>query len=299
MSNPKEPSFFSRNDLLLHTNAFLDGQYIWETLNWETHRDTLLRRYSKLFEHAPAGALCGEATSEYLLSRRAASRIRELIPNAKLIVMLREPVRRAISNYWYDVQLGQVCLKPGAYFYTNHAAHRLRWGLYREHLEHWLSYFPQDQFHFVLFEEYISPRTRQGVVDGVCRFLGVEPALDVARLKAFSNKTGVPRSVTLELALNLVRLRFELPGTTAYADRWPKNRFRRIIHRIVRKISAFNLSYNKPHPAWPPLLCERLRAFYRDENAGLSELIGRDLDAVWYGGEPKAAVPDRAVGATR
>ena len=47
----------------------------------------------------PAGELRGESTPFYLYNREAQRRIRALVPGARLIVILRDPVERAHSNW--------------------------------------------------------------------------------------------------------------------------------------------------------------------------------------------------------
>lgn len=297
MSRPKEPGFFCRDELandvgllLDHTDAF------WRALDWDENFGAIVRDYGRLFAEAPAGARAGEASTWYFLSKRAPGRIRELTPGARLIAILREPTSRLISDYWFKVQGGRTCVDPVDYFYTKQAADGVRWGLYAEHLGRWLSVFPRDRLHVILFEEYTNPRTRQAVVDGVCRFLGVAPTLDAARVATSPNRTAAPRWVRLELALNMARLRFKLPGSSPpdHETRRPWGRKRRLIHAIVRAISRGNLSSERRPPAWPTELIERLRAYYSHENAGLSDLIGRDVEAIWYGRKARpwaSAVP--------
>jgi hypothetical protein len=298
----KEPSFFCRDDLDQDVVRFLasDPNY-WRTLDWEAHLDVILREYGRNFEDIPSDVLAFEASAWYFLSRKAPGRIHEMLPNTKLIAVLREPARRLVSEYWFRIQQGSILVDPEDYFYTKQAADGVRWGLYKEHLTRWLSFFPRDQLHVILFEEYVSPHTRQEVVDGVCRFLGVERTLDATRTETDSNRSGVPRWSALERWLNLVRLRYRLPGTTSldHQIRRPSGRKHRLIHAIVNRISAMNISYNRRHPAWPPELLERVRAYYRYENAGLSELIGRDVDAIWYGRKEGAALPDRPLAVAR
>lgn len=48
-----------------------------------------------------------EATPDYLLDPRAPERAAALLPQAKLIVLLRDPVDRAFSQYHHNVRLGQ------------------------------------------------------------------------------------------------------------------------------------------------------------------------------------------------
>ena len=52
------------------------------------------------------GALTGEATPYYLYTPAAAARVAALIPDVRLVVLLREPVRRAYSQYHMAVQQG-------------------------------------------------------------------------------------------------------------------------------------------------------------------------------------------------
>lgn len=57
----------------------------------------------------PRGAtlVTGEASPYYLFHPCAAERVQELLPNVKLIALLRNPVDRAISHYHYMVRLGR------------------------------------------------------------------------------------------------------------------------------------------------------------------------------------------------
>jgi hypothetical protein len=67
----------------------------------QTYREHVWRRdeYEALFDPAPPGTLRGESTPFYLYNREAQRRIRALVPGARLIVILRDPVERAHSNW--------------------------------------------------------------------------------------------------------------------------------------------------------------------------------------------------------
>lgn len=83
MSTPKEPNFFSDDDV------FARGA------DW----------YGALFLEASAGALTGEASTHYTklpTYPHTVSRMRAALPDLKLIYMIRDPVTRAVSHYIHE-----------------------------------------------------------------------------------------------------------------------------------------------------------------------------------------------------
>jgi len=60
------------------------------------------RRYAEHFAHAPPEALCGDATPIYLFHPRSIARIARYNPAMRWIVLLRDPVERALSHYWME-----------------------------------------------------------------------------------------------------------------------------------------------------------------------------------------------------
>lgn len=74
-----------------------------EDENWYRKFFPLLARLKKNF-------LTGEADPDYLYHFHAAERIAQTTDNIKLIVLLRNPVDRAISHYWFEVKDGHETL---------------------------------------------------------------------------------------------------------------------------------------------------------------------------------------------
>lgn len=64
------------------------------------------QRYQDLFAAAPDGVLLGEKTSYYLENEEACERIQTLLPNVRILFIVREPVDRAYSNYLWSRQNG-------------------------------------------------------------------------------------------------------------------------------------------------------------------------------------------------
>ncbi|MEU6998903.1 sulfotransferase [Nonomuraea sp. NPDC046570] len=158
-----------------------------------TYREHIWRPedYSALFAAAPEGALRGESTPFYLYSRDAQRRIRRAIPAARLIVVLRDPVERAHSNWTHLWSAGlepvgdvvSACAEEARRIAAGWAPfwHYLSLGRYGEQLAHLFTLFPREQ---VLVFRYRDLVDRQAdTLDRICRFLGV-PAGGIA---------GVPR----------------------------------------------------------------------------------------------------------
>ncbi len=149
-----------------------------------SRREWVWRRedYEALFEGAPPGALCGESTAFYLEDPEAHRRIAATVPDARLIMVLRDPVDRAYSNWahlWADG------LEPERDFLTACALESERrdagwapiWryvetGLYGSQIRHLRTLFPAGQLHIIRYKDLVDePRS---TLDAVCRFLGVE-----------------------------------------------------------------------------------------------------------------------------
>jgi hypothetical protein len=146
--------------------------------------------------HMPARRrpFVGEASPSYLFHPLAPQRVAQLLPNARLIALLRNPVDRAFSHYQHEVSLGREpltfeqaiereetrmrgelerMLDDPAYFsepwwnYTYVAR-----GRYAEQLERWFDAFPREQLLVLLTEELAqdTPAAYRRVLD----FLGVD-----------------------------------------------------------------------------------------------------------------------------
>jgi Sulfotransferase domain len=122
------------------------------------------RRLSRLSRADEGEAISFEATPDYLFHPLAPERLRELLPEAKLIVLLRDPIDRAISNYHHNVShrvesrpLEQALddrreeggaeregLHPDHPDYGRYAY--LARGRYAEQLERWFAVIPRDRF---------------------------------------------------------------------------------------------------------------------------------------------------------
>jgi hypothetical protein len=91
MAPVKEPHFFSRIHPAPELEAFFP--HVSDEAD-----------YLSLFANAHAETVRGEASTSYLSHPDVADAIWQKRPEAKIVIMLRDPVERAYSNYWYDVR---------------------------------------------------------------------------------------------------------------------------------------------------------------------------------------------------
>ena len=70
------------------------------------HWDQPTAWYASHYAGAAPQQRCGDITPFYLFHPQAPKRIHSLLPNAQLIVLLRDPVERALSQYFHSVRLG-------------------------------------------------------------------------------------------------------------------------------------------------------------------------------------------------
>ena len=144
------------------------------------------------FAEAPAHAVVGEKSTNYLESPVAARRIAQDLPQVKLVFLLREPADRALSNYRWSVMNGmehedfatalaledeREATLPGHLRHARPHAYFSR-GLYARLLRPWLDRFPASQVLVRRFEDLVSDPG--GTTAAVHRFLGVAERPDLA-----------------------------------------------------------------------------------------------------------------------
>jgi hypothetical protein len=153
----------------------------------KTYREHVWRRadYEALFDAAPPGTLRGESTPFYLYRHDAQERIKALLPGARLIIVVRDPVERAHSNWTHLWSAG---LDPIDDFVTACAAedqrvaagwadfwHYKRVGQYGQQLRHLYTVFPREQVLVFRYRDLVDDPP--GTLDQICAFLGIGQGL--------------------------------------------------------------------------------------------------------------------------
>ena len=140
-------------------------------------------------------ATTGEASPYYLFHPRAPYRLADMLPDAKLVVMLRDPVSRLISHYHHEVALGhesetieraielederlageeeRIKRDPTYQSYEHQHHSYFARGCYADQLERWFSVIPRERFLIVESRRFFKDPT--GELDRVLVFLGLPP----------------------------------------------------------------------------------------------------------------------------
>lgn len=150
-----EPHFFDKN--------FHKG------LNW----------YRDLMPETKPGQLTIEKTPSYFVTKGVPERVYRMSKKTKFIVVFRDPVTRAISDYTQLVSRNPNVRPFEEMVYVDNRTKIINtsWtivkiGIYAQHLLRWLEYFPIKQFHFVSGERLIKDPGNEMIK--VQKFLGLE-----------------------------------------------------------------------------------------------------------------------------
>jgi hypothetical protein len=281
MSPMKEPSFFSEEVRPENFEPAFREQATRE--EEESHRyiqgpmdhkrfSGIVRRwddYIRLFAKAGSQSARGEGSVTYLWSPTAARAIASRIPDARIILILRDPADRAFSQYLHHVTgtLSRLSFRDHVEASLSHARSGLsiyhpflERGLYAEQVQRYMDVFPRTQLGIWLYED--THHYRQFFYE-VLQFLGVDRsfALDDSTRHL---QPQVPRLKSLSQPLRRSGIYSALKRLTPTALR-PFARSLAFRKSNSVKISARDRSF--------------LIDYYRDDISRLGPLINRDLSS--------------------
>ncbi|XP_030636330.1 heparan sulfate glucosamine 3-O-sulfotransferase 6 [Chanos chanos] len=210
--------------------------------------DKGLEWYRNLMPRTLEGQITMEKTPSYFVTREAPRRVFTMSRHTKLIVVVRDPVTRAVSDYTQTLSKN-----PGLPSFQNLAFKNttsglidtswsaVRIGIYAKHLENWLRYFPLSRLLFVSGERLVT-----------------DPAGEMGRVQDF---LGLKRVVTNK--------HFYFNQTKGFPClKKPEGSSR---PRCLGK------SKGRPHPHIPQDVLLRLREFYRPFNLKFYQMTGQDF----------------------
>ena len=195
-----------------------------------------------------------DKTPLYLISKEAPKRIFDLNPKMKLILVLRDPVVRAVSDYVMkygdhnDGNLLSASEQFGSFVYNRNGEinknHFLVFkGLYYKYLQNWLKYFPKEQILFINGHEFIR-----------------DPRVEIEKLQTFLNVTHVLKKEHF--------VRNDRKGF--YCIKNPSN---------LEEFKCMNEKRGRQHPTINETILNDLRDFYRSSDEMLFKFLN---ESPWW-----------------
>uniref|UniRef100_A0AAV2MP05 Sulfotransferase n=1 Tax=Knipowitschia caucasica TaxID=637954 RepID=A0AAV2MP05_KNICA len=146
---------------------------------FDRHYTRGLDWYRSMMPKALEGQVVMEKTPRYFVTTDTPSRVHAMSRHVKLIVVVRDPVTRAISDYTQIISKTPHIPSFETLAFKNHSTAEVdsQWsplwiGLYALHLQRWLDWFPLEQIHLVSGERLISDPA--GELAKVQDFLGLQ-----------------------------------------------------------------------------------------------------------------------------
>lgn len=224
--------------------------------------------YQELFREAGAHQLTGEASTTYLYSAVAARKLRAHRPDAKVILILRNPVERAYSHYLMALKFGFTDQTFQQALRMDKQQHPKGWGqselflelgCYAGQVQRFLAHFPRDQV-FIAFYDELQAQP-QSLLQRIGSFLGV--GAYPFDLQHQPNEGAVPRAPRLNRLLHKGGLR------TSLGSLLPDN--------LKHKLKQWYLKKPESSTLIGPVTERYLRLYYRRDVQQLSHLTGHDL----------------------
>src|ERR671915_1370169 len=269
MSPVKEPLYFAAH--AIQNSAF------------DVIRDK--KEYLRLFEKARGYIAVGEASTGYLWDPDAPKLIHQTVPHARIIMILRDPIERAYSNYlmykkyggikssFYDELMRDSKIQEKLY---GKSQLYVEMGMYYEQVKRYFDIFGREQVKVIIFEEFVQHPEQ--TVNEVLAFLGVK--YTVREIREQHNPYSVPRSPLSRLIFAFFRwlrarnVRFYkllmlLPDSVLESLPLPSGKSSGFAARILFK--------RIEKPKIEPEAFKFLQELYHDDVLRLESLLGRSL----------------------
>lgn len=196
------------------------------------------------------GQITIEKSPSYFVTSKVPERVYRMSKTVKLIAIVRDPTRRAVSDYTQSLErkpdnppFEEMAVDDNGEIYEGWSKFEI--GRYAKHLERWLEYFPLSQIHFVSGEELIKRPAKE--IKLVERFLKLKPFITKDNFY-FNESKGFPCFV----------------GKITNSG-------------IVSKAHCMGDTKGRKHPAVREDVLKRLREYFRPLNEKFYSMVGRNF----------------------
>jgi hypothetical protein len=141
-----------------------------------------------------------EKSASYIESKEAALRIKDMFPAARIMISLRNPAVRAVSNYYFSVINGIETRSPKEVFFENLPPPPLKIpvsvspfdylarGEYSRYLRNYFEVFGKDAIKIIVFERFVE---NAAAIQNIYEWLGVDAAFVANSLRTKVNSSNI------------------------------------------------------------------------------------------------------------
>ena len=215
--------------------------------------------YKQQFADRGDALAVGEITPTYIVTPRAIEQMAATVPDARLFIVLREPVSRAYSAYqlfkgkrWADVSFAAAA-QPGSDL--------IRYGQYAASLERLFEHFPREQVKVFVYDDVSAEPAK--VLAELFEFIGVDPTYQPAALTQRYNRVIMPRAQAALGKLGLGSMVEAIKATPL--GPWIKRTHARLGKKAGDTLPAEDR--------------RRIASYFTDDITRVESLIDRDLSA--------------------
>ena len=259
MSTPKEVNYFSHSEIEQ------------EELYYKDFRIETLSEYEKLFDEVSNEKAIGEASVSYLFYPKIPYKIKKTIPNAKIIILLRDPVSRSYSHYLMDERLGYVDVDFDRIIFNNskdkllslYYQQYVELGYYFQQVKRYLDVFGKENVGVYIFDDLTT--NPQNILNQVYILLEIEK-IELSGINKRHNAYMNPKNSLISHLYHSHRLRII---TKRIMPDLLIDRMKKTLFKIDQK------------PTMSERILEYLSSLYIEDIQLLEKLIDKDLSC-WY-----------------
>lgn len=255
MSSIKEPNYFSHEELET------------QKLYYKSHTINSLDSYHNLFPTRDANFIYGEASVSYLFYKNVAEKIKTYNKNAKIIILLRNPIERAFSHYLMDARLGLIsksfesvvdCYEitsKNKLFYQQY----IELGKYYDQISNYKRLFNDKNILIIDYEDFKNKTSL--CVSNVFDFLQIDTSF-------------MPN-------LDLTHNTFRKPKFTFIKNLYSSQSIRRVMNKLIPSKFKNNINQivfdKEDKPILSQDLRERLKSIFKNDVNKLSDMLNKDF----------------------
>lgn len=221
-----------------------------------------LEEYRELFKDAPENAVIGEISTTYYSDPNSAKAIHALLPDTKIIAILRDPSNRAFSDYLMHYNLKNKTQSFDQLIYETNYFVKL--GFYYSQLIHYFELFDPKNIKILFYEDLLNHS--EAFVKDLFSFLGVNCDLQVDMTKRYRDN-GIPKN---KLLYTLFIKPGKIQNVTSRLLKILPNPARKELYAKIKQASVYKPTLSSSDRA-------KLIEIYRPEVLKLQDLLNKDL----------------------